>query len=390
MGNGEERRETYNVSGGPVKVESSDLSKKIVTAIRLQSYANNTLYSFAETMGVPSGLLSYKYYFPSYNNIWAPLNSQIRFSNLDADPTTIRVTIGGDNVWEQQVLGGEEKRLSFDVSGGPVIIESLDTSKKIAAAIRLQSYANNTLYSFAETMGIPAEQVSNTYYFPSYNNIWAPLNSQLRIGNLDASDVTVRVTIGGDIVWEDVVPGLGEKRLTFDVSGGPVKVESLDADPSKKIVAAIRLQSYANNTLYSFAETMGIPSGLLSYKYYFPSYNNIWAPLNSQIRFSNLDADPTTIRVTIGGDNVWEQQVLGGEEKRLSFDVSGGPVIIESLDTSKKIAAAIRLQSYANNTLYSFAETMGVPAEWMSGVVYFPSYNNIWAPLNSQLRFGLP
>ena len=182
LGNGEERRETYNVSGGPVKVESSDPSKKIVTAIRLQSYANNTLYSFAETMGVPSGLLSYKYYFPSYNNIWAPLNSQIRFSNLDADPTTIRVTIGGDNVWEQQVLGGEEKRLSFDVSGGPVIIESLDTSKKIAAAIRLQSYANNTLYSFAETMGIPAEQVSNTYYFPSYNNIWAPLNSQLRFG----------------------------------------------------------------------------------------------------------------------------------------------------------------------------------------------------------------
>ena len=88
---------------------------------------------------MPSGLLSYKYYFPSYNNIWAPLNSQIRFSNLDADPTTIRVTIGGDNVWEQQVLGGEEKRLYFDVSGGPVIIESLDTTKKIAAAIRLQS-----------------------------------------------------------------------------------------------------------------------------------------------------------------------------------------------------------------------------------------------------------
>ena len=37
------------------------------------------LYSFAETMGMPGGLLSYKYYFPTYNNTSAPLNSQLRF-----------------------------------------------------------------------------------------------------------------------------------------------------------------------------------------------------------------------------------------------------------------------------------------------------------------------
>ncbi|MFZ5884283.1 MAG: hypothetical protein ACOYYI_10930, partial [Chloroflexota bacterium] len=67
-----------------------------------------------------------------------------------------------------------------------------------------------------------------------------------------------------------------------------------------------------------------------------------------------------------------------------------GPVIVESLDTSKKIVAAIRLQSYANNTLYSFSETMGIPLEQMSSVFYFPTYNNTWAPLNSQLRFGVP
>jgi hypothetical protein len=31
-------------------------------------------------------------------------------------------------------------------------------------------------------MGIPDEQVSDTYYFPTYNNTWPPLNSQLRFG----------------------------------------------------------------------------------------------------------------------------------------------------------------------------------------------------------------
>jgi hypothetical protein len=384
---GREERLYYPVSGGPVKVESTN-AMDIVSAIRLQSFANNTLYSFVETMGVPGGLLSHRYYFPTYNNTWPPLNSQIRFGNLDASPTTIRVTIGGTVVWEQSVPGLEERRLYFPVSGGPVVIESLDTGKKIVAAIRLQSFANNTLYSFSETMGIPDQVLSHVYYFPTYNNTWAPLNSQLRFGNLDTNPTTIRVTIGGTVVWEQSVPGLEERRLTFPVSGGPVKVESLDVN--KKIVAAIRLQSFANNTLYSFVETMGVPGGLLSHKYVFPTYNNTWPPLNSQIRFGNLDASPTTIRVTIGGVNVWEQSVPGLEERRLYFPVSGGPVVIESLDTGKKIVAAIRLQSFANNTLYSFSETMGIPAEQLSEIYYFPTYNNTWTPLNSQLRFGVP
>ena len=387
LGSGEEQREYYNVSGGPVTVQSLS-GMPIVSAIRLQSFTNDTLYSFVETMGVPSGLLSHKYYFPTYNNTWGPLSSQVRFGNLDANPTTIRVTIGGENVWEQVVPGLEERRLTFPVSGGPVIIESLDTSKKIVAAIRLQSYANDTLYSFSETTGIPNEYVSHKYYFPTYNNTWAPLNSQVRFGNLDATTTRIRVTIGGVNVWEQDVPGLEERRLNFAVSGGPVIVESLNT--SKKIVAAIRLQSYANNTLYSFLETMGVPDGLLSHKYYFPTYNNTWAPLNSQVRFANLNATTTRIRVTIGGVNVWEQDVPGLEERRLNFAVSGGPVIIESLDTSKKIVAAIRLQSYANNILYSFSETMGIPSAFLTDVYYFPTYNNTWAPLNSQLRFGVP
>ncbi len=257
------------------------------------------------------------------------------------------------------------------------------------AAIRLQSFdILNTLYSFSETMGIPDQVLSHEYYFPTYNNTWAPLNSQVRFGNLDAAQTRIRVTIGGVNVWEQDVPGLAERRLNFNVSGGPVKVESLD--PSKKIVAAIRLQSFTNNTLYSFVETMGVPGGLLSHKYVFPTYNNTWAPLNSQVRFGNLDAAQTRIRVTIGGVNVWEQDVPGLAERRLYFNVSGGPVVIESLDPTKKIVAAIRLQSYPSDILFSFSETMGIPSEYLSDVYYFPTYNNTWAPLNSQLRFGVP
>jgi beta-lactamase superfamily II metal-dependent hydrolase len=393
LSEGEEKREYYDFSGGPVVVEGTR-GDDIVSAIRLQSFdsASKTLYSFVETMGVPKGSLSHKYYFPTYNNTWPYLNSQIRFGNLASTSTTVRVTIGGTVVWEDVVPGQEERRLYFDVSGGPVIIESLDTTKDIVAAIRLQSFAASKLYSFAETMGIPDHQLTDTYYFPTYNNTWDYLNSQLRFGNLNATPTTVRVTIGDTVVWEDSVPGYEEKRLNFAVSGGPVKVESLDT--SKKIVAAIRLQSFdsTSNTLYSFVETMGVPEGSLSHKYTFPTYNNTWPYLNSQIRFGNLETTSTTIRVTIGGTVVWEDVVPGMEEKRLYFDVSGGPVIIESLDPTKDIVAAIRLQSFdsATKTLYSFAETMGIPDHRMTDTYYFPTYNNTWPYLNSQLRFGVP
>jgi hypothetical protein len=134
-------------------------------------------------MGAPEGSLSHKYHFPTYNNTWPHLNSQIRFGNLDADPTTVRVTIGGTVVWEDSVAGNGEERLYFDVSGGPVVVESLDGSD-IVAAIRLQSFdiASTTLFSFSETMGIPDEQLTDTYYFPTYNNTWPYLNSQVRFG----------------------------------------------------------------------------------------------------------------------------------------------------------------------------------------------------------------
>jgi hypothetical protein len=388
---GTERREYYPVSGGPVVVESTN-GVKVVSAIRLQSFANDTLYSFVETMGVPSGLLSYKYYFPTYNNTWGPLNSQLRFGNLNDTAINVKVTIGTDS-WVYSVPAHTERREYLDVSGGPVVIESLDPSKKIVAAIRLQSYPNNTLYSFAETMGIPDEQLSDTYYFPTYNNTWGPLNSQLRFANLNDTDIKVKVTIGTN-AWIYPVPAHTERREYLAVSGGPVIVQSLDAvtelpDPSKKIVAAIRLQSFANDTLYSFIETMGVPQGLLSHKYYFPTYNNTWPYLNSQLRFGNLNDTAIDVKVTIGTDS-WVYSVPAHTERREYLDVSGGPVVIESLDPSKKIVAAIRLQSYANDTLYSFAETLGIPDEQLSDTYYFPTYNNTWGPLNSQLRFGVP
>jgi hypothetical protein len=180
IASGQEQQYNYPISSGPVTVANSG-SAKNVASIRLQSFANNTLYSYIETPGIPQGLLSYKYYFPTYNNTWGPLNSQLRFANINNTDITVKVTIGTSS-WTYPVAANSDRREYLPVSGGPVIIESTDPSKNIIAAIRLQSLdaATNTLYSFAETMGIPAEQLSSTNYFSTYNNTWTPLNSQLR------------------------------------------------------------------------------------------------------------------------------------------------------------------------------------------------------------------
>ena len=52
--------------------------------------------------------------------------------------------------------------------------------------------------------------------------------------------------------------------------------------------------------------------------------------------------------------------LTSGEERREYYDVSGGPVVVDSLDSTKKIVAAIRLQSMpAVGPLYSFVENHG-------------------------------
>ena len=78
------------------------------------------------------------------------------------------------------------------------------------------------------------------------------------------------------------------------------------------------------------------------------------------------------------------------KSKRLFFDKSGGPVIVESDDGVTPIIAAIRLQGMKDGILNHYSETVGIPYEYLSDRYYFPVYENKWAPLNSQIRFGVP
>jgi hypothetical protein len=142
------------------------------------------------------------------------------------------------------------------------------------------SPTGGTTTSFAQLMGLPAGQASDTYEFPAYNNV--SLNEQLRIGNVDTVDSTVNVTIGGVLRGTYLLHANESVRVNYaGVDSGPVVVQGTSG---VHIITAERDAWAASGLTTSFIQLMGLPAGLLSDTYLFPAYNNV--TLNEQLRFA--------------------------------------------------------------------------------------------------------
>ncbi len=185
------QRVTYNLDAGPVKLYATN-GVPIIAALRDAYSVNGQIESFAQLMGLPKEQLSDTYYFPAYNNV--TLDGQLRFANVDILATDVTVTIGGVDRGTYTLQPNESKRVSYPLDTGPVIIKS-SNGAKIIAALRDAYKVNGQIESFVQLMGLPKEQLSDTYYFPAYNNV--TLDGQLRFANVDTVATDVTVTIGG-------------------------------------------------------------------------------------------------------------------------------------------------------------------------------------------------
>jgi hypothetical protein len=74
----------------------------------------------------------------------------------------------------------EQQRVEYALDSGPVVIESETAGVQIIAALRDAWYDGRRWTSYAQLMGLPANLLSDTYYFPSYNNV--TVDGQLRFG----------------------------------------------------------------------------------------------------------------------------------------------------------------------------------------------------------------
>ena len=96
---------------------------------------------------------------------------------MDTVPSTVTVTIGGNLRGTYPLAAGAAVRINYARAGGVVQGTS---GVKIISSIREAWAVNGVTQSFVQLMGLPAGQLSTTYFFPGYNNV--TLNEQLRIG----------------------------------------------------------------------------------------------------------------------------------------------------------------------------------------------------------------
>jgi hypothetical protein len=165
------------IDKGPMRVTSSG-GVKIIASMRV-AYSNGTnTTSYAEMMGLPLGTVSTQFSFPFYDNV--NHDSQLRITNMGTVQTTVTVSINGVVQGTFNVAPNTTKRVSFpNVQSGPVVIKS-SGGVKIMASMRVSYFDGTNTTSYAETMGVPLEQLSTTYFFPLYNNV--TLDTQLRFG----------------------------------------------------------------------------------------------------------------------------------------------------------------------------------------------------------------
>jgi uncharacterized protein YceK len=275
---GGSQRTEYILDSGPVKVASTN-GVPIIAALRDSWWDSSTASwtSYVQMMGLPRSQLSDTYYFPSYNNI--SLSGQLRFANVDTVGTWVRVLIGGQQRGRYFLNPNEQKRDEYTLDSGPVVVQSETPGVKIIAALRDSWWDGRRWTSYSQLMGLPKESLSDSYYFPSYNNL--SLSGQLRFGNVDTVGTWVRVLIGGQQQGRYFLNPSEQQRDEYDLDSGPVIIQS--ETPGVKIIAALRDSWWDGRRWTSFAQLMGLPANLLSDTYYFPSYNNL--SLSGQLRF---------------------------------------------------------------------------------------------------------
>ncbi len=352
-----------NLNNGPVQVMSPE---NVIGSIRV-------LYkgvSYSEMLGFPSEELTNEHWFPVYDSV--SLNSQIRVGNLGDKATTITVYLGDGQVLDTFSLDVAEaiRKNYAGENSGPLRIVSSDTN--ILASVRL-------LYgdSYAEKLGFPADQLTNDYWFPWYNNTAFP--SELRVANTGDVEANITVYIGDNVVLDTFSLGVGEsiRKAYPGTNNGPLRVMS----STSTVLPSIRV-------LYkgiSYSEMLGLPNSKLTNEYWLPAYDS--ATVNSQLRFGNVGGVDTVVTVYIADGQVLETFALdAGEAIRKNYaGVNNGPLHIVSSASDILVTNRILMTTTGFESYY---ELLAYPDASLASELWFPWYNNMAFP--SQLRIAVP
>jgi hypothetical protein len=260
------------------------------------------------------------------------------------------------------------------VNNGPVRVVTTTSGATILTTMRV-TWGKG----YDELMGYPADQLTNEYVFPFYNN--KAMSSQLRIGNTGGVPAAVDVYIGGTKMNTTPynLPVGGSLRVEYaGVNNGPVRV--VTATSGATILPTMRV-------LYGsgYDELMGYPSNRLTVEYVFPMYSN--SLLNTQLRIGNTGGVAANVDVFLGSTKLNSSQYnipVGGSLRLDYANLEGGPLRVVTATSGANILATERI-IYGN---FGYDELMGFPSNRLTTEYLFPWYNN--NAMISRINIALP
>jgi hypothetical protein len=231
---------------------------------------------------------------------------------------------------------------------------------------------------YDELMGYPADQLTNEYVFPFYNN--KAMSSQLRIGNTGTVAADVDVYIGGtkmNTTPYTIAVG-GSQRVEYaGINNGPVRVVTTTSGAS--ILATMRVLWGAG-----YDELMGYPANKLTTEYVFPKYSD--TSLDTQVRVGNTGTVPVEVNVYAGSTKLNEIVIVipvGGSARLDYTGVEAGPLRVVTATPGASILATERLIRGSG-----YDELMGYPVNQLTDEYLFPWYNN--KAMISEILIGVP
>jgi hypothetical protein len=203
------------------------------------------------------------------------------FANVGTANTIVTVKIAGVVRGTYSLAPNQSSRIKFvGINSGPVEVYSSGGVPIIASQrVAYSPDGGATWPSYTELMGMPENQMTDTYYYPWYNTV--NISKQVSFANVGTSNTTVTVKIGGVTQGTYVLaPNQSQRVKLFGMNSGSVEVKSSGGVP---IITSERAAYSPDGgvTWTRFAEMLGLPAAQLSDIYLFPSYNNVG--INSEI-----------------------------------------------------------------------------------------------------------
>jgi len=266
---------------------------------------------------------------------------------------------------------------------GPALVTTL-LQDQLTASMRVTYRVNNSVKSYSELMGFPAEQATTDYYFPWYTTN-SSINSQLRIVNVGNQTTTAVVRINGVIKGSYSLAAGKSKLVVYSgVNTGPVWVHSTVAGVN--LIVSMRVLYKYKNVVTSYSELMGYPKEQLTSDYWFPWYKTA-AGLTSQLRIANVGSTPATVKVCLEGTmpdcsdgtiKATYNLAAGGKVQAPVYtNTNKGPVRVFSSDNpSAELVASMKQTYKVGGIPQSYSEMMGYAADQLTTEYQFPWYTN--------------